>query len=107
MIGKGPWVTGFLTNLLITYLENHFPGDEAEIDYRKLLTVYEGLENVRVPKEVLKNVNNWVPHEILQETIKICEGISGDKRVTYNAAVEYFDRSKKMLPSIIEIIALT
>ncbi|HLF86370.1 MAG TPA: sigma-54 dependent transcriptional regulator [Nitrospiria bacterium] len=107
MIGKGPWVTGFLTNLLITYLENHFPGDEAEIDYRKLLAVYDGLENVKVPKEVLKNVNNWVPHEILQDTIKICEEISGDKKVTYNAAVEYFDRSKKMLPSIIEIIALT
>ncbi len=107
MIGTGPWVTGFLTNILITYMENHFPGDEAEIDYRRLLSVYDGLDNVKVPKEILKNGNNWVPHDILRETIRICEEISGDKRVTYSAAVEYFDRSKKMLPSIIEIIAIT
>ncbi|MEK6577545.1 MAG: hypothetical protein AABZ05_08115, partial [Nitrospirota bacterium] len=107
MIGKGPWATGFLTNMLITYLENHFREREEGIDYRRLLAVYDGLENVRAPKEVLKNVNNWVPHEVLRETIRICEEISGDKRVAYNAAVEYFDRSKKMLPSIIEIIAIT
>ncbi len=107
MIGKGPWVTGFLTNLLVTYLENHFHDREKVIDYRRLLAVYDGFENVRAPKEVLKNVNNWVPHEVLRETIRICEEISGDKKVTYNAAIDYFDRSNKMLPSIIEIIAIT
>lgn len=107
MIGMGPWVTGFLTNLLITYLENHFPEKEAQVDYRRLIAVFDGFQNIKAPKEILKNVNNWMPHEILRETIKICEEISGDKKVTYHAALEYFDLSKKRLPSILEIIAIT
>lgn len=107
MIGGGPWVTGFLTNLLITYLEKHFSEKEAQIDYRDLLSIFEGFENIKAPKEILKNVNNWIPHEILREIIKISEEISGNKRVTYDATMEYFDLSKKRLPSILEIIAIT
>ncbi len=99
-----PWVTCFLSNILVTHLEEVTKGDKG-IDYPALFKSTEGFRTPVDPESYLKDVNNWVPLSVHRELLWQCETISGRKDFAYHAARAYFDPSKKQLPSLFEIIA--
>jgi transcriptional regulator with PAS, ATPase and Fis domain len=99
-----PWVTCFLTNILLTYVEQTVRGKKV-IDFPSLFSTAEGFEAPADPRSYLKDVNKWVPLTVLWELHSQCEEISGNKDIAYHAARAYFDPRKKQLPSLFEIIA--
>lgn len=101
---KQPWVSCFLTNILVSYIEET-AGRKNFIDYAGLFRAVEGFALPADPRSYLKDVNNWVPLAILRELHAQSERISGKKDIAYHAARAYFDPSKKQLPSLNEIIA--
>ena len=99
-----PWVTCFLSNVLLTHLEE-LTKRKKVIDYPVL---FEGLEGFRVPADpesYLKDVNNWVPLAVHRDLLAQCESISGKKDFAYHAARAYFNPTKKRMLSVLEIIA--
>ncbi|MBI2002388.1 MAG: hypothetical protein HYS69_14610, partial [candidate division NC10 bacterium] len=71
-----PWVTCFLTDSLISYMEETLKGNTG-IDFPSLFRGIEGFETPADPESFLKDVNNWVPLPIIRELLLQCEKISG------------------------------
>jgi transcriptional regulator with PAS, ATPase and Fis domain len=101
---KTPWVTGFLCNILISYLEKHYPSKEREIDYARIIHTEEGFYPPKDPKGFLRDSNRWFPHSFLKELIRIGEGLTRKKDLAYLATLGYFDPSNQRLPFIFELI---
>ena len=99
-----PWVTCFLTGMVIRHLDS-LPGIGDRIDYHRVIGVVEGFDHIHDPKAFLLDPNNWVPHVVLRELIHRSEEASGRKDVTYRAALAYFASSDKREPTLIETIA--
>jgi len=99
-----PWVTCFLTGMVIRHLDS-LPGIGDRIDYHRVLRVTEGFDHIHDPKAFLLDPNNWVPHVVLRELIHRSEEASGRKDVTYRAALAYFASSDKREPTLMETIA--
>ena len=99
-----PWVTCFLTGMVIRHLDS-LPGIGDRIDYHRVLRVAEGFDHIHDPKAFLLDPNNWVPHVVLRELIHRSEEASGRKDVTYRAALAYFASSDKREPTLMETIA--
>jgi two-component system, NtrC family, response regulator HydG len=102
MSGPQPWVSCYLTDLLLTYLERHHPA--ARIDYPALLQGVEGFEPSVDPPGVLRDVRSWVPLGVLRGLIAQAERITGRKDVAYHAARDYFEHDRGDLLSLFEII---
>jgi DNA-binding NtrC family response regulator len=100
---KPPWASCFLTDILITYLEEMRRGD-THIDYASLFRGVEGIETPSDPERFLRDLNNWVPLGILRDLTSQCERISGKSDLAYHAARAYFDPVKKDLLSPFKII---
>ncbi len=98
-----PWVSCFLTDVLISYLDENLE-EKTAIDYTGLFRGVEGLETPSDPKRFLRDVNNWVPLAILRDLLSQCEKISGREDIAYHAAKAYFDPAKKELLSPFKII---
>ena len=88
--GKQPWVTCFLTDILISYIEETLHGG-GEIDYPSLFEVAEGFQVPSDARLFLKDISNWVPLSVLRELLSQCEMISGNKDIAYRATKAYFD----------------
>jgi transcriptional regulator with PAS, ATPase and Fis domain len=101
---KTPWVTGFLCNILINYLEKYHPSKEKEIDYGRIIHVEEAFHSPTEPKSFLRDSHHWFPHAILKELIRVGEGITRKKDFTYLATLDYFDPASPRLPFIFELI---
>ena len=102
---RQPWVTCFLTNILLSYIQETTKGKKV-IDYPALFTTFKkGFRALADPEAYLKDVNNWVPLSVHRDLLWQCETISGRKDFAYHAARAYFDPKKKQLPSLFEIIA--
>jgi transcriptional regulator with GAF, ATPase, and Fis domain len=99
-----PWVTCFLSSMLIRYVEAHPPA-AGRIDYDRIMGVVEGFDHIRDPKSFLLDPNNWIPQLVLRELIKRCEQVSGLKDVAYRAALAYFASASGRQPTLIETIA--
>src|SRR5438309_423768 len=99
-----PWVTCFLTGMVIRHLDS-LPGMDDRLDYHRVMGVVEGFDHIRDPKAFLLDPNNWVPHVVLRELIHHSEVASGCKDVTYRAALAYFASSDKREPTLMETIA--
>ncbi len=100
---RQPWVTCFLTDILISYVEETLKG-KIGVDYPSLFRGIEGFETPADPESFLKDVNNWVPLPIIRELLLQCEKISGRKDFAYHAARAYFDRRGQELLSLFGII---
>ena len=98
-----PWVTCFLTDILISYVEETLKG-KTGIDYPSLFRGIEGFETPSDPESFLKDGNNWVPLPIIRELLWQCEKISGRKDVAYHAARAYFEHGEQELFSLFGII---
>jgi DNA-binding NtrC family response regulator len=99
-----PWVTCFLTSMVIRFLDGVASSSE-QVDYHRVIGVVEGFDHIRDPKRFLLDPNNWVPHAVLRELIRRSEVASGHKDITYRAALAYFASTEGRQPALIETIA--
>jgi DNA-binding NtrC family response regulator len=97
-----PWVTCFLTEVLLAYLEERHP--KASIDYPALFRHAEGFVAPPDPAAFLRHGTNWVPLAVLRELIGQCERLTGRKDVAYVAARAYFEHEQDDLLTLFEII---
>jgi hypothetical protein len=95
-----PRVTCFLTSMVIRFLDG-IPAATAQVDYQRVIGVVEGFDHIREPKRFLLDPNNWVPHAVLRELIQRSEVVSGQKDITYRAALAYFASSEGRRPTLI------
>jgi DNA-binding NtrC family response regulator len=100
---KQPWITCYVTDILLSYLREVLHS-ENQINYPALFRGIEGLATPADPKSFLADVKNWVPLSVLRELEIQCENISGNKAITYHAAKAYFTPGRKLLPSLFEVI---
>jgi transcriptional regulator with PAS, ATPase and Fis domain len=100
---KYPWVTCYLTDILLSYVRESLQS-ETKIDYAALFRELEGFEIPSDPQSFLADARNWIPLSILRELELQCEKISGTKSIAYQAAKAYFTSGKKPLPSLFEVI---
>lgn len=100
---KQPWVSCFLTDILLSHLEETLRG-KTGIDYASLFREAEGFETPADPESFLKDIDNWVPLAILRKLLWQCERISGKKDIAYHAAKAYFDPRKKDSLSVFKIL---
>ena len=101
---KTPWVTGFLSNILINYLERHYPSIERQIDYTRIINTDGGFHLPHDAKAFLRDCNRWFPHIFLKELIRVGENLTRRKDLAYLATLDYFDPSRRHLPSIFEMV---
>ncbi len=100
---KQPWITCYVTDILLSYLRDTLNG-ENQIDYAALFRDVEGFEVPADPKAYLADVRNWIPLSVLRELESQCEKISGCKEIGYLAAKAYFTPGPKELPSLFDVI---
>jgi len=100
---KPPWVTCYLTDMLLSYVRDELHS-EKQIDYGGLFRGAEGFEAPSDPRLFLRDATNWVPLSVLRELELQCEKISGKKDIAYDAAKDYFTPGRRQLPSLFEII---
>jgi DNA-binding NtrC family response regulator len=98
-----PWASCFLTDILISYMEEIGTG-KTNLDYAGLFRGVEGLDIPPDPERYLRDVNNWVPLAVLRDLLSQCERSSGKRDIAYLAARAYFDPAKKDLLSTFKII---
>jgi transcriptional regulator with PAS, ATPase and Fis domain len=99
-----PWVTCFLTGMVIRYLDG-LDGTAGRMDYHRVMGVAEGFDHIRDPKAFLLDTNNWVPQAVLRELIRRSEEASGSKDVTYRASLAFFASAEGRQPTLIETVA--
>lgn len=99
-----PWVTCFLTGMVIRYLDG-LDKVSGKMDYHRVMGVVEGFDHIRDPKAFLLDTNNWVPHAVLRELIRRSEEASGSKDVTYRASLAFFASTEGRQPTLIETVA--
>jgi DNA-binding NtrC family response regulator len=104
MTERIPWITCYLTDILISYVRDHVSANRAKIDYPALFRDARVIETPANPEAFLTDVNNWVPLSVLRALEIQCERISGAKDVAYHAAKAYFAPERKKLPSLFEVI---
>src|SRR5262245_1116675 len=100
---KQPWITCYVTDILISYLREALRSDD-HIDYGALFRGLEGFDPPTDPKSYLADVKNWIPLSVLRDLEAQCERISGRKDFAYLAAKAYFAPGRKQLPSLFEVI---
>jgi len=98
-----PWVSCFLTDVLISHLEETSAG-ASNIDYGALFRGIDGFEAPADPRAFLTDVGNWVPQPILRDLLAHAERLTGRKDVAYQAARAYFEPGKRASLSLFEIL---
>ena len=101
--GMQPWVTCFLTDILLSYIEETIKKGEG-IDYPNIFQAAEGFQVPSDPRRFLRDSGNWVPLPVLRELLSQCERLSGRKDVAYHATTSYFDPRRGGLLSPLKII---
>jgi transcriptional regulator with GAF, ATPase, and Fis domain len=106
---QAAWATGFLTQLILTHLQRHYPSQMQKIDFRTFFSGMEGYESLKDPQALLMDSHAWLPEDVLREILLTAERVSGRKKIAYEAAMDFFARSAtagdQRVPSIFEIMA--
>jgi hypothetical protein len=66
MTERIPWITCYLTDILISYVRDHVSANGAKIDYSALFRDARVIETPANPEAFLTDVNNWVPLSVLR-----------------------------------------
>ena len=103
MEAKQPWITCYVTDMLLTYVRENLHSEE-KIDYAGLFRGVEGMEMPANPRSFLADVKNWIPLSVLRDLELQCEQISRQKDISYHAAKAYFAAGRKQLPSLFDVI---
>jgi transcriptional regulator with GAF, ATPase, and Fis domain len=101
-----PWITCLQSGILIHYLEAHYPEQASKVDLKRVMGVAESFQEIQDARAFLTDTSNWIPHSVFRELIKTCELASGEKDVTYQAALAYYETVKTQTPTLIETIAI-
>ncbi|OAI49544.1 hypothetical protein AYO43_02885 [Nitrospira sp. SCGC AG-212-E16] len=101
-----PWITCLQSGILIRYLETRYPEQAAKVDLKRVMGVAESFQEIQDARAFLTDTSNWIPHSVFRELIKTCELASGEKDVTYHAALAYYQTVKTQTPTLIETIAI-
>ncbi len=101
-----PWITCLQSGILIRYLEAHYPEQASKVDLKRVMGVAESFQEIQDARAFLTDTSNWIPHSVFRELIKTCELASGEKDVTYQAALAYYETVKPQSPTLIETIAI-
>jgi len=73
MTERIPWITCYLTDILISYVRDHISANGAKIDYPALFRDARVIETPANPEAFLTDVNNWVPLSVLRALEIQCE----------------------------------
>jgi hypothetical protein len=65
MTERIPWITCYLTDILISYVRDHI-SNGAKIDYPALFRDARVIETPANPAAFLTDVHNWVPLSVLR-----------------------------------------
>ncbi len=101
-----PWITCLQSGILIRYLETRYPEQAAKVDLKRVMGVAESFQEIQDARAFLTDTSNWIPHSVFRELIKTCELTSGEKDITYQAALAYYETVKTQTPTLIETIAI-
>ena len=102
---EATWVTGFLTSILIEYLDERCPDAAPHIPYQTLFAGSDFADHPGDPLALLKDPNQWLPQDVLTRLVTLAEDMTGEADVAYRATVAHFARPDRRGPSIFEIIA--
>ena len=101
-----PWITCLQSGILIRYVESRYPEQASKVDLKRVMGVAESFQEIQDARAFLTDTSNWIPHSVFRELIKTCELASGEKDVTYQAALAYYETVKTQTPTLIETIAI-
>jgi transcriptional regulator with GAF, ATPase, and Fis domain len=104
MQSQKAWATGFLSHILIRYLEKQPPSVREPIPYPRILSAAPGFETIRDPEAFLKDINHWIPYTVLSELLRYGEEATGRKDMAYQAALDFFSSANERIPSVLEMI---
>jgi transcriptional regulator with GAF, ATPase, and Fis domain len=99
------WVTGFLTSIVVDYLEERHPQIAAALPYPAIFAESTLAHRAADAKALLTDPNQWLPQEVLVRLVLAAEDATGDPDVAYHATRAHFERPHRRGPSIFEIIA--
>jgi transcriptional regulator with PAS, ATPase and Fis domain len=105
MAREATWVTGFLTSILIEYLDERCPQAAQQLPYGTLFAGSDFADHPGDPLVLLKDPNQWLPQDVLTRLVTLAEDMTGEADVAYRATVAHFSRPDRRGPSIFEIIA--
>ena len=101
-----PWITCLQSGILIRYLEARYPEQASKVDLKRVMGVADSFQEIQDAHAFLTDTSNWIPHSVFRELIKVCELASGEKDLTYLAALAYYETVKTQTPTLIETIAI-
>ena len=101
-----PWITCLQSGILIRYLEARYPEQASKVDLKRIMGAADSFQEIQDARAFLTDTSNWIPHSVFRELIKTCELASGEKDVTYQAALAYYETVRTQTPTLIETIAI-
>lgn len=101
-----PWITCLQSGILIRYLEARYPEQASKVDLKRVMGVADSFQEIQDARAFLTDASNWIPVSVFRELIKACELVSGEKDLTYLAALAYYETVKTQTPTLIETIAI-
>ncbi len=99
------WVTGFLTNIIVDYLEERHPQVVRSLPYPAFFADTALAHRAADAHVLVTDPNQWLPQEVLVRLALAAEDAVGDPDLAYHATRAHFERSHRRGPSIFEIIA--
>ena len=99
------WVTGFLTNILVDYLEERHPQVAQSLPYPSFFADTPLAHRAADARALVTDPNQWLPQEVLVRLALVAEDATGDPDLAYHATRAHFERAHRHGPSIFEIIA--
>jgi two-component system response regulator PilR (NtrC family) len=99
------WVTGFLTNIIVDYLEERHPQVVRSLPYPAFFADTALAHRAADAHALVTDPNQWLPQEVLVRLALAAEDAVGEPDLAYHATRAHFERSHHRGPSIFEIIA--
>jgi transcriptional regulator with GAF, ATPase, and Fis domain len=98
------WATGFLTSIVVDYLEERHPEAARALPYSAVFAGSELANRAGDARALLTDPNQWLPQEVLARLVLAAEDATGEAELAYLATRAHFERPQRRGPSIFEII---
>ncbi len=98
------WATGFLTSIVVDYIEERHPEAARALPYSAIFAGTELANRAGDARALLTDPNQWLPQEVLARLVLAAEDATGEADLAYLATRAHFQRSHRRGPSIFEII---
>jgi DNA-binding NtrC family response regulator len=98
------WATGFLTSIVVDYLDERHPETARGLPYATIFAGTELADRAGDARGLLTDPNQWLPQEVLARLVLAAEDATGEDDLAYRATRAHFERPHRRGPSIFEII---